>query len=242
MKKSLSFLLILLMVIGAFAGCSEDEEKNDTKEKGPSDEEFIEDVLNNTVDAIREFDVEKASLYILDGSELEEGLIAVPEEIDKGFEQVNKNVAKILDENIIFRIVGGDTKKSIKKSVSDGLADGKQALIDSAEIVYGTPTVEGDTASVELTVKVGGKKFLPLLNGGNMDTAMNILMDYVDVLLKEDKYKGQSMYSLVGKLEEAVPDIIDLVVDDIRNGEKEEGKLTVYLEKLDGEWLITEIK
>lgn len=240
LTKLLSLALAFFIISGIFAGCSDGEET--PIKKGPTDEELIETALENTTEAIRKLDVETAAAYILDGSGIENALVSVPEEIEEGIELINKKVADIIEGTAILKLVGSDTRKLLKETVAEGLQKGKLAILDSAEVDYKIDAIEENDATVKLSLKVGGKKFIPLINSRDTDMAMDIVMDYIDEVLKSDKYKGESILSLPGMIDEIAPDVVSAVIDDIRNGEKEEIKLEVSFEKIDGEWLITDIK
>lgn len=235
-----ALFLALIMISGMFAGCSGNDAES--SKKGPSDKELIEEALENTTAAVRELDVETAIEYILDGSGIENALVSVPEEIEEGIELINKKVSDIIDGTALLKLVGSDTRKLLKETVADGLQKGKLALLDSAEVDYNVDVKDSKSATAEIVLSVGGKKFLPLINSKSTDKEMDIVMDYVDELLKSDKYKGESLLSLPGMIDEIAPDIVDAVIDDIKNGEKEEIRLEVAFEKTDGKWLITDIK
>ncbi|MBQ6846349.1 MAG: hypothetical protein IJO61_04385 [Oscillospiraceae bacterium] len=247
--KILSLLLAFMLVMGIFAGCSKKEEKKQEnkaeeviptespeEEKGPTDEELIEEVLTAASEAARAFDAEKVSEYVLDDSDLEKELLSIEGEIDDGIEQINKGVSKEIDNHTLIKYVGDDVKNTIKDMVAEGLEKGKQAIIDSVELTYGEKTIDGDKATVDVTVKVGGKKILPLLSGGNNDKAMDMVMEYLDKTLEK---RNETILDLAINTKEIAEAVIEEIVNDIKNGEKEEFAFVATLEKIDGEWIIT---
>lgn len=255
MTRILSLLLVFAMAIGMFTGCCKEEEENPKggeavsekapetvkpepeEEKGPSDEELIDEVMTSVSGAICDFDMEKASEYVLDESELEKDLLAAPGFIDEGIEEIKAEATKEIENNSLLKYIGDDAKKTIKDTVSEGLSEGKQAIIDSTEFAWGEKVIDGDKATVDVTVKVGGKKILALMNGGKDDEALDLVLDYLEKVLDE---KGTT--ALFTNTKGVADAVVDKMVDDIKNGEKEEMAFTASLGKTDGKWLITEMK
>lgn len=243
-------LLAFVMAIGMFSGCTKEEDKKNmaadsenvpgekvSEPKGPTDEELIDEALNAASEAICDFDMEKASEYILDESEFEKCILATPEVIDEGIEEINQKAGEEIENNYLLKYVSDNIKKTIKQTVSDGLQKGKQEIIDSVEFEWGDKEIDGDKAVVDVTVKVGGKKILVVMNSGKDDDAINMVMEYLEKVLDE---KGKT--ALLVDAEGVAKAVVDKITDDIKNGEKEEMTFTASLEKIDGQWLITEMK
>ncbi|MBQ7120432.1 MAG: hypothetical protein IJO09_09475 [Oscillospiraceae bacterium] len=247
-SKMLSLLLALLMLAVIFVGCSKEEEEKVTgetpveekteepEEKEPTDEELIDEVLKALSESVSAFEMEKASEYVLDDSDFEKKLLSAEEKIDDGIEKINKGVSKEVDNHYLIKYVGDDVKNTVKDMVAEGLEKGKQAIIDSIEFTYGETTIDGDKATADVTIKVGGKKLLPLLSGGSNDKAMEMVMEYVDKTLEK---RNETIFDLATNTKEIAEAVIDEIVNDIKNGEKEEFAFVATLEKIDGEWIIT---
>ena len=254
MKKLLSLLLALALVI-CMAACgdsdkkkADDEEETKTEEKVNTEENEAseksaeetgvvdekEEKPENDKDDAEDVAVDFVkAVCAFDGSAVD--YLADDAEIKDALETATRDnlvdamkaevVASGLPESVAENLVG-----TVLDVILDAFADSKVTVVDSK--------VNGDEATVNLEVEMVN---FDSLEDFDMESALAGLLteeDYAEIALKSASMtEEEAMEYVIGLVVEKLPELLETALEDAKTITEE---AEVTLEKINGEWVVTE--